>query len=169
MVENDSLKEKVWLALQSVTDPEIPAVSVIDLGMVERVSVEGRTAKIEVLPTFVGCPALELIRKEIRKAVEGINGIDHAEVFFIYEPPWTSNRITETGRKRLKQFGIAPPPTVEGETNEWSVDCPYCGSTLTTMENVFGPTACRSIFYCKHCKNPFEAMKPVGYFKETID
>ncbi|WAA11852.1 1,2-phenylacetyl-CoA epoxidase subunit PaaD [Fervidibacillus halotolerans] len=155
------LKEQITNALKAVTDPEIPVVSVIDLGMIEGISVEGTKATVQVLPTFVGCPALELIRKKIKDAVEKVRGIDYAEVIFIYNPPWTSDRITEMGRKRLKEFGIAPPPKLLEKEKEWSVDCPYCGSSYTLMENVFGPTACRSIFYCKHCKNPFEAMKPV--------
>ncbi|MET3696466.1 ring-1,2-phenylacetyl-CoA epoxidase subunit PaaD [Bacillus oleivorans] len=156
------LHKKVLEVLHNVKDPEIDSVSVIDLGMIERVEVENDKVLIEALPTFVGCPALDIIRNNITKAIYQIPQIEHVEVRFIYDPPWTSDRVTELGRERLKEFGIAPPPKYLEKDGIWKVDCPYCGSSYTTMENLFGPTACRSILYCKACKNPFEAMKPVS-------
>ncbi|QSS98880.1 phenylacetate-CoA oxygenase subunit PaaJ [Pontibacillus sp. ALD_SL1] len=149
-------------ALENVKDPEIDSVSIIDLGMVEHVEVEEGNAYVALLPTFMGCPALEIIEKNVKNELLTIDGVQSVEVKFIYSPPWTSDRITPQGRERLKDFGIAPPPTQVEATGEWHVDCPYCGSTYTTMDNIFGPTACRSILYCKSCKNPFEAMKPVS-------
>ncbi|GGD20916.1 1,2-phenylacetyl-CoA epoxidase subunit PaaD [Pontibacillus salipaludis] len=149
-------------ALENVKDPEIDSVSIIDLGMVEHVEVEEGEAYVALLPTFMGCPALEIIEKNVKNELLTIEGVQSVKVKFIYSPPWTSDRITAQGRERLKDFGIAPPPTKMESTGEWHVDCPYCGSTYTTMDNIFGPTACRSILYCKSCKNPFEAMKPVS-------
>ncbi|MBS4171778.1 1,2-phenylacetyl-CoA epoxidase subunit PaaD [Bacillus sp. FJAT-49736] len=159
----ETLQKKVLSALESVTDPEIPSVSVIDLGMIEDVFVapEG-TVKIKALPTFVGCPALEIIKKNIMEAIEKVENITNVEVEFVLDPPWTSDRISENGKVNLKKFGIAPPPVFLEEAAMWDVECPYCGSHYTTMENIFGPTACRSILYCKSCKNPFEAMKPIS-------
>lgn len=130
--------------------------------MLEKLEIEADTILIKLLPTFMGCPALDIIKNNVVKAVSSIDGVEKVDVKFIFHPPWTSDRVTDLGREKLKEFGIAPPPRHIAETGEWQADCPYCGSTYTTMENLFGPTACRSILYCKSCKNPFEAMKPVS-------
>lgn len=156
------LRDKIIEALQTVKDPEIDSVSILELGMVEELEIMPNGVLIKLLPTFMGCPALEIIQKNVVNAVTAIDEVQNVEVQFIYHPPWTSDRVSDIGRERLKEFGIAPPPRHIAETGEWQADCPYCGSTYTTMENLFGPTACRSILYCKSCKNPFEAMKPVS-------
>jgi ring-1,2-phenylacetyl-CoA epoxidase subunit PaaD len=156
------MRDKIIEALQAVKDPEIDSVSIIELGMLEELEIEADTVLIKLLPTFMGCPALDIIKNNVVKAVSAIDEIEKVEVKFIFHPPWTSDRVTDLGREKLKEFGIAPPPRHIAETGEWQADCPYCGSTYTTMENLFGPTACRSILYCKSCKNPFEAMKPVS-------
>lgn len=163
MTLNKELLMKVEKCLEQVNDPEIPSVSVIDLGMIEEIQILDKgKVHIQALPTFLGCPALDIIRKNMIEAVMRINGVTAVDIEFIYHPPWTSDRITEEGKEKLKQFGIAPPPEFNEQNNEWKVECPYCGSDYTTMENLFGPTACRSILYCKTCKNPFEAMKPIS-------
>lgn len=159
---NESTKQQVYKALMNVKDPEIDTVSIIDLGMVEEVKTDRNSVKIVLLPTFLGCPALEIIKKNTVNAVKELPSVDEVEVEFIFHPPWTSDRITEEGHKGLRAFGIAPPPKHFEEDGTWHVDCPYCESTYVTMENIFGPTACRSILYCKSCKNVFEAMKPVS-------
>lgn len=156
------LRDKVIEALQTVKDPEIDSVSILELGMVEELEIMPNGVSIKLLPTFMGCPALEIIQKNVVNAVTAIDEVQNVDVQFIYHPPWTSDRVSDIGRERLKEFGIAPPPRHISETGEWQADCPYCGSTYTTLENLFGPTACRSILYCKSCKNPFEAMKPVS-------
>ncbi|WP_428908063.1 1,2-phenylacetyl-CoA epoxidase subunit PaaD [Niallia sp. Krafla_26] len=156
------LKDDVLIVLSTVKDPEIDTVSIIDLGMVEEITIENHSVKVDILPTFVGCPALELIRENIVKAVIGLEGVEETTVEFVNTPPWTSDRITEKGMHGLKEFGIAPPPKYLKEDGSWHVDCPYCGSTYVTLDNIFGPTACRSILYCKSCKNPFEAMKLIS-------
>jgi ring-1,2-phenylacetyl-CoA epoxidase subunit PaaD len=158
----NSMKETIMDALGLVKDPEIASVSILDLGMVHKVEVSEGDVKVFVLPTFSGCPALHIIEKNIKNAVEQVNGVISAEVEFIFTPPWTTDRITSEGRERLKEFGISPPPANHVMGEPWEIDCPYCGSAYVTMENIFGPTACRSILYCKSCKNPFEAMKPVA-------
>ncbi|MFS0645869.1 1,2-phenylacetyl-CoA epoxidase subunit PaaD [Siminovitchia sp. 179-K 8D1 HS] len=155
-------KEQVLHVLDGVKDPEIDTVSVVDLGMVEHIEIKGSEVFIQMLPTFLGCPALEIIEKNIMKEISNIPQVSAIRVEFIFDPPWTSERITPKGREGLKKFGIAPPPKRLEEDGSWHVDCPYCGSTYVTMENIFGPTACRSILYCRGCKNPFEAMKPVA-------
>ncbi|MBS8263582.1 phenylacetate-CoA oxygenase subunit PaaJ [Mesobacillus boroniphilus] len=156
------LRDKIIEALQTVKDPEIDSVSIIELGMLDELEIHPDGVLIKLLPTFMGCPALDIIKNNVVKAVSSIDEVEKVDVKFIFHPPWTSDRVTELGREKLKEFGIAPPPRHIAETGEWQADCPYCGSTYTTMENLFGPTACRSILYCKACKNPFEAMKPVS-------
>ncbi len=154
--------ERVFEVLMNVKDPEIDSVNIIDLGMVEEVSTEGNKVKVILLPTFLGCPALEIIKKNTMNAIKQLQEVEDVEVEFVFHPPWTSDRITEEGHVNLRTFGIAPPPRHFEEDGTWHVDCAYCGSTYVTMENIFGPTACRSILYCKGCKNVFEAMKPVS-------
>jgi ring-1,2-phenylacetyl-CoA epoxidase subunit PaaD len=149
-------------ALQTVKDPEISTVSIVELGMLHTFTYDSAKITVSLLPTFLGCPALEIIKNNVKNALSCIEGVQEIEVQFLLNPPWTSDRITELGRQQLLEFGIAPPPSFFSETGEWKVDCPFCGSTYTTLENLFGPTACRSILYCKSCKNPFEAMKPMA-------
>lgn len=155
----------VWAALADVKDPEIPPVSVVDMGMVSAVRVEAGQVAIDMTPTFVGCPALGIIRRDVMERVALVPGVTGVEVSFVFDPPWTSERITPEGRERLKSFGIAPPMREQPGGGLINLDevppCPYCGSTDTHMENLFGPTACRSICYCDGCRQPFEAMKTV--------
>ncbi|MHC0035479.1 1,2-phenylacetyl-CoA epoxidase subunit PaaD [Pseudoneobacillus sp. C159] len=159
---SQQLEQTIMEALHTVMDPEISTVSIIELGMLEKFTYESSNLTVYLLPTFLGCPALEIIKNNVKNALSNIEGLKNVEVQFLLSPPWTSDRITELGRQQLLEFGIAPPPTYMSDTGEWKVDCPYCGSTYTTLENLFGPTACRSILYCKSCKNPFEAMKPMA-------
>ncbi|QUW22020.1 phenylacetate-CoA oxygenase subunit PaaJ [Sporosarcina sp. Marseille-Q4063] len=154
--------ERVFEVLMQVKDPEIDSVSIVDLGMVEEVTTDGNHVKVVLLPTFLGCPALEIIKKNTLNAVKELSEVGNVEVEFVFNPPWTSDRITAQGHVNLREFGISPPPRHFEEDGSWHVDCAYCGSTYVSMENIFGPTACRSILYCKSCKNVFEAMKPVS-------
>lgn len=156
-----TLQEKILFKLQDVKDPEIASISIVDLGMVHEVKVDGSRVTVSVLPTFVGCPALHIIERDIENTIISIDEVEDVKVDFVYTPQWTSDRISPEGRERLKEFGIAPPPLDHVMGEPWSIECPYCGSPYVTMENIFGPTACRCILYCKSCKNPFEAMKPV--------
>ena len=154
--------ERVFEVLMNVKDPEIDSVSIVDLGMVGDVVTEGNDVKVTLLPTFLGCPALEIIKENTLKAIKELPEVKNVKVEFIFNPPWTSDRISEQGHVGLRAFGISPPPRHFKEDGSWHVDCAYCGSTYVTMENIFGPTACRSILYCKSCKNVFEAMKPIS-------
>lgn len=148
---------RIWQALDDVKDPEIPTISVVEMGMIGDVRVESDSAEVEVMPTFVGCPALEMIQQNIKSRLLLEEGIERVGVRFVFDPPWTSDRITATGREKLKKFGIAPP-VPEGITLP---ECPYCGSEKGRVENLFGPTACRAICYCCTCHQPFEAMKTI--------
>lgn len=157
------LEQEIRQALDTVKDPEIDAVSILDLGMFETMewteTSDGYAVRVTLLPTFLGCPALEIIQKNTETALLQVPQVQTVDVVFLFDPPWTSDRITDRGMTGLKSFGIAPPRVIDGH---WEIDCPYCCSTFVSIENLFGPTACRSILYCKSCKNPFEAMKPVS-------
>ena len=138
--------------LRLVRDPEIPTVSIVDLGMIEAVIVDGAIT-VELLPTFVGCPAQALIREAVLDALAPLGLPVSAE--FTFRVPWTSDRITPLGRERLTSSGFAPP--VEPD----AVRCPHCASDRVAMDSAFGPAQCRSLFYCRNCRQPFEAFKPV--------
>jgi ring-1,2-phenylacetyl-CoA epoxidase subunit PaaD len=159
-------RDEVMTALGQVMDPEIPAVSVVDMGMISKVEVTGGRARVVVLPTFTGCPAVPIIREDVAAAVVEVEGIADAEVEFSYDPPWTTDRITPEGRDKLKSFGLAPP-TGEGPVLVTQIGlpktalCPFCGSRNTRNENPFGPTPCRAVYYCDECRNPFEQFKPI--------
>jgi len=152
------------LALSDVVDPEIPTVSIVDMGMVGEIVLDdaGRV-DVEILPTFSGCPALPIIAENVRERLARESGVREVRVAFVFDPIWTTDRITDQGRERLLAFGIAPAPLTRGRTlpmiQKQIVACPFCGSTRTTMENLFGPTPCRSIYRCAECRNPFERFK----------
>jgi ring-1,2-phenylacetyl-CoA epoxidase subunit PaaD len=161
-----AIEAAVWNALAGVPDPEIPAVSIVDMGMIREVRIDGTRARVVVLPTFTGCPAVPIITRDVEAAVAAVHGIDEVEVEMSFTPPWTTDRITEEGRERLHDFGLAPPtgtaPVLITEIGLPSVAvCPFCGSTETHNENPFGPTPCRALYYCDACRNPFEQFKPV--------
>ena len=167
----------VLAALADVPDPEIPTVSIVELGMVGDVVVDPEGIRVELLPTFVGCPALEIIRDSVAARLSEL-GLP-VQVDASFSTPWSTDRISQAGREKLRTSGFAPPPhvragrslpmldgapvvsTVPDAGDADVVPCPYCGSTRTTLENVFGPTQCRSIRHCPDCRQPFEAFKPI--------
>lgn len=154
-------EQEVWDALAEVPDPEIPVISVLDLGIIRSVERDAARVRVEVMPTFIACPALDLIRATIRERLAGF--APQVEVVITYAEPWTTERITPEGRRKLRASGFAPP--VPGEDDEPSLppapECPYCGSARTALENPFGPTLCRAIYYCHDCRQPFEQFKRV--------
>ena len=157
-------ESRVWDALQTVSDPEIPDISVVELGIIQRVEAHAGSATIDMCPTFAGCPALDYMRDDIRKHVTAA-GFDPVNVNIVFDPPWTTDRITDEGRRKLKAFGLAPPTKCGGgpvtEAIIRDVACPFCDSHDTTLESIFGPTLCRAIHYCNACQQSFEQFKPV--------
>lgn len=140
-------------AVAAIPDPELPVVTIGELGMVHRIEVDDATIRVSLLPTFLGCPAGEMIQAAV---VERLAALGRpATVTMSHEVPWTSERITDPGRAALVAAGIAPPAAPE------DVRCPFCASGRVVMDSAFGPTQCRSLFYCRDCRQPFEAMKPV--------
>lgn len=143
----------VRTALGEVPDPETPIVSIVDLGMVEAVDVSERGIRVQLLPTFVGCPAVDLIRDAVAARLQSFGRPVEVDVSF--RVPWTSDRITRAGREKLRRSGFAPPAAAA------DVRCPYCGSDRVALDNLFGPTQCRSLYYCRACRQPFEQFKAV--------
>jgi ring-1,2-phenylacetyl-CoA epoxidase subunit PaaD len=143
----------VRVALADVPDPELPVVSVVDLGIVDRVDVTRDGIAVDLLPTFIGCPALDVIRDAVAARL-GAFGLP-VEVGFTTRTPWTSDRISTAGLDRLRAAGIAPP------ADPTHVRCPWCDSSRVVMDSAFGPTQCRSLFYCRDCRQSFEALKPI--------
>ena len=158
----------VWDALAEVADPEIPAISVVDLGVIGDVAVDDQRIRVELLPTFVGCPAIEVMRERIGECLGRLGIVDQVEVEVSFATLWTSDRISPAGRERLRRSGFAPPVLevdAIGGLDELAVlpiaECPYCGSRNTTLDNPFGPTLCRAIYHCADCRQPFEQFKRV--------
>lgn len=166
MTTATTIELAVWEALTTVPDPEIPAVSVVDMGMIKHVEVEGAQVRVTVLPTFTGCPAVPVIKEDVSAAVAAVGDVESVVVDTTFDPPWTTDRITEEGRAKLKEFGLAPPtgkgPVLITEIGlPTRAECPFCGGTNTHNENAFGPTPCRALYYCDSCRQPFEQFKEV--------
>ncbi len=157
--------EQVWAALDEVEDPEIPVVSLVDLGVVRDVQIDGDRVHVEFTPTFLGCPALEVMRDRMAAKIVELGAEPDVEV--VADDSWSTDRITPAGREKLREAGFAPPAPREAEApklvqlRSQVFRCPYCGSTDTKLENVFGPTPCRSIRYCSSCRQPFEQFKTI--------
>jgi ring-1,2-phenylacetyl-CoA epoxidase subunit PaaD len=156
--------EQVWSALAEVEDPEIPVVSLVDLGVVRDLRIDGDRVHVEFTPTFLGCPALELMRDRMAAKIVALGAEPDVEV--VLDDSWSTDRITPEGREKLRAAGFAPPAPREAKTPTLTqlcrgFRCPYCGSTETRLDNLFGPTPCRSIRYCESCRQPFEQFKTI--------
>jgi ring-1,2-phenylacetyl-CoA epoxidase subunit PaaD len=163
---DEVLSQAIWECLGEVMDPEIPAVSVVEMGMIRSIELRADHAHVTVLPTFTGCPAIPIIKQDVEQAIRAVPGVQDVEVEFAFDPPWTPDRITSEGRRKLKEFGLAPPtgtgPVLISEIGLPKVaECPFCGSKNTRNESLFGPTPCRAVYYCAECRNPFEQFKAV--------
>ena len=155
----------VWEALAEIPDPEIPVISLVELGVVRGVEVDGSRVRVEFTPTFLGCPALEAMRAQMEARIADLGA--EPEVSVISDDSWSTDRITPAGREKLREAGFAPPAPREAtapklvQLQSKVFRCPYCGSTETRLENIFGPTPCRSLRYCESCRQPFEQFKTI--------
>ena len=156
----DSLDGSILPLLEEVLDPEVPALSIVDLGIVREVFRSGNTVTIVITPTYSGCPAMDTIRAGIRERLQRA-GFEQIEIKTVLTPAWTTEWISERGRKKLKEYGIAPPggaaQNLVGITPK--VPCPFCDSKETELRSRFGATACKALYYCRACKQPFEHFK----------
>ncbi|WP_366914738.1 1,2-phenylacetyl-CoA epoxidase subunit PaaD, partial [uncultured Meiothermus sp.] len=157
--------EHLLAALAKIPDPEIPVINLVEMGIVRGVMVEGNKATIVMTPTFSGCPALHLIREQIEQVARS-QGFGQVEVKTVLSPAWTTDWITPEARERLRRYGIAPPKPTSTQGSLLQLEpsptrCPRCGSLNTSVKNTFGPTLCKAIHVCNHCKEPFESFKTV--------
>ena len=142
--------ERIWSVLETVPDPEIPVVSVVDLGIVREVT----TDRVAITPTYTGCPATQVIERDIRAALDAA-GYRAVAIDTVLSPPWTTDWISAEGREKLRAYGIAPP-TPRGER---AVHCPQCGSADTEEISRFGSTPCKALWRCRSCAEPFDLFK----------
>ena len=156
--------DSILTALNDVKDPEIPVVSIVEMGIVRDVVVDDSGVTIKMTPTFSGCPALDVMRRDIEDHVRQMS-IENVTVETVLHPPWTSDWITDEAREKLRQFGLAPPPQHGGNLISVAfldvAECPRCCSKNTVIKNSFGPTLCRMIWYCNDCQDAFEQFKPL--------
>ncbi|MCL4265751.1 MAG: phenylacetate-CoA oxygenase subunit PaaJ [Anaerolineae bacterium] len=152
----------IWQALEEVKDPELPFVSVVEMGIVRDVQLTAGSVHVKMTPTFSGCPALDVIRRDIATRIREL-GFAQVTVETVLHPPWTSDWIADSAREKLKNLGIAPPLRHGGNLIPVAfldvATCPRCGSTHTILKNAFGPTLCKSVWYCHDCQDGFEQFK----------
>jgi ring-1,2-phenylacetyl-CoA epoxidase subunit PaaD len=156
-------EQKVWELLESVADPEIPVLSLVELGIVRSVKVGEESVEVEITPTFMGCPALERMKHDIRQRLQEAN-YQNVNVVVNFASPWSTELLNEKTREKLRNFGIAPPPHTQKSLSavlQLPVACPFCTSTDTQLENPFGSTLCKQIYYCNSCRQSFERFKPL--------
>ena len=164
ITQEEITKEKIWSLLQTVTDPEVPVLTIIDLGIVRDVNIEEGSVEVVITPTYSGCPAMDVISMNIRMALlqEGIKKINIRQVL---SPAWTTDWMSEEGKQKLKAYGIAPPqykqvvcePELFGKGE--AIQCPLCNSYNTRLVSQFGSTACKALYQCNDCKEPFDYFK----------
>ncbi len=162
MISTITIK-KVYEWLEEVKDPEIPVLSLVDLGVVTEVEINGDHIRVELTPTFAGCPAMDMMKHEVLEKLK-INGVKNPQVEISFRVPWSSEFISEKGKQALKEFGLAPPPSnklfTDLEILESAI-CPRCDGTHTQLKNSFGSTLCRSLYFCEDCREAFEQFKPL--------
>jgi len=147
-------KSTILKILESVTDPEIPVISIMDLGIIRDVKIENERIEVIITPTYSGCPAMLEIEKDIHNALKK-EGIHNFKITTVLSPAWTTEWMTESGKQKLKEYGIAPP----NPTNPEDIACPQCESHNTELLSQFGSTACKSLYRCKDCLEPFDYFK----------
>lgn len=158
---------KIWSWLEEVTDPEIPVLNVVEMGIVRDVEIEDNRVVVKITPTYSGCPAMNTIELEILKKLEE-KGIKSFRILTDYKETWTTNWMTDNAKRKLKEYGIAPPDKTDANSENYLiglknsqkvVPCPYCASTKTKLQSEFGSTACKAQYYCNNCEQPFEHFK----------
>jgi len=152
----------LWQILDAVKDPEIPALSIWDLGVLQDIERHGDSIRVIITPTYSGCPAMDSIADDIRAALAA-EGISQVKVAIRLAPAWTTDWLSDKGREQLRSFGIAPPQQSGADelTPEAGIRCPRCGSEHTRRISEFGSTACKALFQCDHCSEPFDYFKQI--------
>ncbi|MGE5440299.1 MAG: 1,2-phenylacetyl-CoA epoxidase subunit PaaD [Bacteroidota bacterium] len=157
-------KDEILKCLESVMDPEVPVLSIMDLGIVRDVEISLGHIEVMITPTYSGCPAMKMIQEEIISTLRA-KGFNDVAVKTVYSPVWTTDWLSDKARNKLKDYGIAPPLKTGDEEfipliiNDDNVSCPYCSSDDTVLRSRFGSTACKSLYFCNSCRQPFEYFK----------
>jgi ring-1,2-phenylacetyl-CoA epoxidase subunit PaaD len=150
-------KEKIWQTLETVTDPEVPVLTILDLGIVRDVKINNETVEVIITPTYTGCPAMDMITMDIKmKLLE--HGYKNIKVTSVLSPAWTTDWMSEEGKRKLKEYGIAAPNKKFAIAKD-GIECPQCNSTNTKLISEFGSTACKALYQCNDCKEPFDYFK----------
>ena len=157
--------DQIWQTLDQIKDPEIPVVSLVEMGVARDVQIDDDKVIVTITPTFAGCPAMHYMREQIVEQLHAI-GVEQIEVRTSLNPPWTSEWLSDEVRSKIKSIGLAPPPRLFNQPSieialMEVVECPFCGSKNTSLENSFGPTLCKSMHYCRNCHQSFERFKPM--------
>lgn len=156
--------ESIREMLSSVLDPEIPVLSVIDMGIIREIAIDNGGVTVTITPTYSGCPAMHVIEESIRTSLL-TNGFDSVMIKTAFSPAWTTDWLSEMAKKKLKEYGIAPPTHVKHSTllqiELPKVQCPFCHSSETQLKSDFGSTACKAYYFCNSCHQPFEFFKPL--------
>ena len=161
-----STKETVLKILSDVHDPEIPVLNIVEMGIVRNVECDGESVRVDITPTYSGCPAMKLIQDDIIAALQS-NGYSSVEVNTVHTAPWTTEWIGDGARENLRRYGVAPPLSKSTATasifamQKQEVACPRCGSMETELKSEFSSTACKALYQCKNCKEPFEYFKKI--------
>jgi ring-1,2-phenylacetyl-CoA epoxidase subunit PaaD len=168
MVTAAATRDDILEILRSVKDPEIPFIDIVELGIVRDVSIDGDSVRVDITPTYSGCPAMQVIEREIGEALAS-HGFADAGVRTIYSPAWTTDWLSDATKEKFRSHGIAPPgPRADGggiaelvslRRAKATIPCPFCGSPNTVEKSEFGSTACKSIHFCSSCHQPFDAFK----------
>ena len=159
MVVSSLIKEKIWSILETVTDPEVPVLTITDLGIVRDVKISGDQTEVIITPTYTGCPAMDMIVMNIKLALAE-QGYQNVKITSVLSPVWTTDWMSEEGKRKLKEYGIAPPQTRSDRPGlTGNIECPQCHSANTTLISEFGSTACKALYKCDDCKEPFDYFK----------
>lgn len=156
------IEELVWERLSLIPDPEVPVISIVELGVVRGVKYDGETLEIVITPTYTGCPAMHLFVAEVKAAMHD-QGFDNLKITTVYAPAWTTDWLSPEAKEKLRRYGIAPPVKEDLSDDPFApppaIPCPRCDSENTTLVSQFGATACKSLYSCQDCKEPFEYFK----------
>jgi ring-1,2-phenylacetyl-CoA epoxidase subunit PaaD len=165
MVTTQINKEQIWDFLKEIPDPEVPAINIVELGVVRDVLIIEDNIKITITPTYSGCPAMKVMEEDIiTKLTE--KGFQNFTILTVFSPAWTTDWMTEETKSKLKIYGIAPPEKLSAEQifpflsdKKKTIACPFCNSENTVLKSQFGSTACKALYYCNSCEQPFEYFK----------
>lgn len=158
------VRSRLWEMLNEVPDPEVPAISIVELGVVRDIREDGKKVEVVMTPTYSGCPAMKVMEDAVRDRLleEGYE----VSIRIVYKPAWTTEWLSEETREKLRAYGIAPPPKLTFEhlhplsrPKQEAIKCPFCSSGHTTLTSQFGSTACKALYYCNDCRQPFELFK----------